>query len=101
MLTPALIGRPPLNDIQQDLLVPTIATNIELLSSTMITETLKEAILQQDFQYAGEAIAHQLQAKAEIHRGESRPDRPLCKSASLTLSNSLWALLKKIEPPSG
>lgn len=59
-------------------LVPTKATDIELLTSTMmtVTVTLKEAILQQDFQYTGEAIAHQLEAKAEIHRGESRRDRP-------------------------
>ena len=64
-LTPALTGRPPPNDTEQDLLAlparlggialvnPTQATDTEFLSSTKITEALKEAIIQQDFQYTG------------------------------------------------
>ena len=79
-LTPALTGKLPPNDVEWDLLAllarlggialapPTQATDIEFLSSTMITEALKEANLQQDFQYTGEVIADQLEAKAEVHR---------------------------------
>jgi len=36
----------------------------------MITEALKEAIRQQDFQYTGEVVAHQLKVKTvlEVHK---------------------------------
>ena len=44
------------------------ATDIEFLSSTKITEALKEGILQQNFQYTDEVVAHQLQAKSEVHK---------------------------------
>ena len=59
----ALTCRPPPNDTEHVLLVlpvrlggialanPTQATDTEFLFSTKITEALKEAILQQDFQY--------------------------------------------------
>ena len=74
-LIPALTGRPPPNELERDLLAlparlggialanPIQATDTEFLSSTRITEALKEAILQQDFQYTDEVIAHQLEAK--------------------------------------
>ena len=62
-LTFALTGRLPPNDAERDLLAlpaklggialgnPMHATDTEFLSSTKITEALKEAILQQDFEY--------------------------------------------------
>jgi len=74
-LIPALTYRPPPNNTECDLLAlparlgaialanPTQATDTEFLFSTKITETLKEAILQQDFQYTSKVVAHQLQAK--------------------------------------
>ena len=79
-LTPVLIGRPPPNDTERDLLalpgrlggialsIPTQATDSEFLSSTKITEALKGTILQQDFQYAEEVIALQLEAKSDVHK---------------------------------
>ena len=76
----ALTCRPPPNDTEHVLLVlpvrlggialanPTQATDTEFLFSTKITEALKEAILQQDFQYTSEVVAHQLQGKTDVHK---------------------------------
>ena len=47
---------------------PTQATDTILLSSIKITEALKEATLQQDFQYSGEVVAQQLEAKMEVQQ---------------------------------
>ena len=58
-------GRPQPNDTEQDLLAPTQVTDTEFLSSTKITEALKEAITQVG-QYIGEVVTHQLEAK-KIH----------------------------------
>ena len=79
-LIPALTGRPPSNDTERDLLalparlggialsIPTQATDSEFLSSTKITEALKGAILQQNFEYTEEVIAAQLEAKSDVHK---------------------------------
>ena len=79
-LIPALTDRQPPNDIQRNLLAlparlggialasPTQATDTEFLFSTKITEALKKAIVQQDFQYTGEIIAHQLKVKTDVHK---------------------------------
>ena len=79
--TPALTGRPPPNDLDRDLLTlparlggialdnPTQATDTEFLSPIKITEALKDAILQQDFQYSGEVVAQQLEANIEVQLG--------------------------------
>ena len=67
-LISALTGKPPPNDTERDLALPTRlggiafsipsqATYSEFFSSTKITEALKGAILQQDFQYTKEIIA--------------------------------------------
>ena len=78
--TTALTGKPPPNDTERDLLalparlggialsIPTQTTDSEFLSSTKITEALKGAILQQDFQYTEEVIALQLEAKSDVHK---------------------------------
>ena len=79
-LTPALKGRPPPNDLDCDLLAlparlggialvnPTQATDTDHLSSIKITEVLKDAILQQNFQYSGEVVVQQLEAKIEVQQ---------------------------------
>ena len=48
--------------------IPTQATDSEFLLSTKITEALKGAILQQNFQYTEEVIALQLEAKSDVHK---------------------------------
>ena len=79
-LTPALTGRPPPNDTEREILalparlggialsIPTQATDSEFLSSIKITEALKGAVLQQDFQYTEEVIALQLEAKSDVNK---------------------------------
>ena len=79
-LIPAFTCRPPPNDIERNLLAlparlggialvsPTQAIDTEFLFSIKITEALKEAIVQQDFQYTGGIIAHQLKAKTDVHK---------------------------------
>ena len=79
-LIPALTGRPPPNDTERDLLAlpaklggialvnPTQATDTEFLSSALISEALKDAILQQDLQYTSEVATHQLAAKTDVHK---------------------------------
>ena len=51
---------------------PTQATDTILLSSIKIIEAPKEAILQQDFQYSGEVVAQQLEAKMEVQQLKRR-----------------------------
>ena len=79
-LIPALTGRPPPNDLDRDLLAlparlggialvnPTQGTDTDFLSSVKITEALKDAIIQQDFQYSGEVVVQQLEAKIEVQQ---------------------------------
>ena len=72
------------------------------LSSTTITEALKEAIRQQDFQYTGEFVARQLKVKTvlEVHKLRQEQTRLVSEQlkASLpTLSSSPWTLFKKKE----
>ena len=96
-LIPALTGRPPSNDTERDLLVlparlggialsiPTQATYSEFLSSTKITEALKGAILQQNFEYT-EVIAAQLEAKSDVHkqkREQAKQESDLLKAPIL------------------
>ena len=66
---------------------PIQATDTEFLSSTKITEALKEAILQQDFQYTDEVIAHQLEA--EIHKMEREQARQASEQLRQSLPHSL------------
>ena len=75
-LIPSLTGRPPPNDTEWELLaLPARLGGIALVnqaqtadtefpSSCKITEALKEAIGQQDFQYSYEVVIHQLEAKS-------------------------------------
>ena len=68
------------NDAERDLLAlparlggialvnPTQATDTEFFSSTKVTEAMKEAIIQQDFQYTSEVVTQQLEAKTDVHK---------------------------------
>ena len=79
-LAPALTSRPPPNDTERKLLAlparlggialsnPIQATDTEFLASTKITEPLKNAILQQHFQYTDEVVADQLKAKKDVYK---------------------------------
>ena len=66
-LIPALTCRPPPNDTEHDFLALP-ATESEFLFSTKITEALKEAIFNKIFHYTSEVVAHQLQAKTDVHK---------------------------------
>ena len=100
-LTPALTGRPPPNDTERDLLAlparlggialvnPTQATDTEFLSSTKITEALKEAIIQQDFQYTVEIVTHQLEAKTDVHKLRREQARQASEHLKVHLPHSL------------
>ena len=102
-LAPALTGRPPPNDLDRDLLAlparlggialvnPTQATDTDHLSSIKITEVLKDAILQQDFQYSGEVVVQQLEAKIEVQQLR----REQTRQASEQLKESLPYSLKR------
>ena len=79
-LIPALTGRSPPNDTEQDLIAlparlngtalvnQSQATETKFLSLTNITEALKEAIILQDSQYTDEVVAHQLEAKTSVYK---------------------------------
>ena len=107
LLVPALTGRPPPNEMERELLAlparfggialanPTQATDIEFQSSIKITEALKEAILQQDFQYTGDVVAHQLEAKLEV----SQLRREQAHERSEQLKESLPQSLKRVHGP--
>ena len=45
---------------------PSQAIDTKFLSSTKITEALKEAIVQQDFQYTDEVVAHELERQKQM-----------------------------------
>ena len=101
-LTPALTGRPPPNDLDRDLALParlggialvnpTQGTDTDFLSSVKITEALKDAIIQQDFQYSGEVVAQQLEAKIEVQQLR----REQARQASDHLKESLPYPLKR------
>ena len=100
-LIPALTGRPPPNDTERDLLAlparlggialvnPTHASESDFLSSTKITEALKEAIIQQDFQYTYEVVAHQLTAKTEVQKLRREQARQTSEHLKAQLPHSL------------
>ena len=102
-LIPVLTGRPPPNDLERDILSlpakfggitlinPARITDTEFLSSTKITEALKNAILQQEFRYTGEVIAEQLEAKSEIKKMRREQEH----QASEELRESLPTPLKR------
>ena len=76
-LYPSLTKRPPPNATERDLLAlparlggialtdPTKSANLEFSASTKITEPLKNAILQQNFEYSPEIVSEQLKLKRE------------------------------------
>ena len=98
-LIPALTGRPPPNDTERDLLAlparlggialvnRTQATDTKFLSSALISEALKDAILQQDLRYTSEVATHQLAAKtcAQAEAGASHADIRATENTSLPL----------------
>lgn len=79
-LIPALTGQPPPNDAVRRLLAlparlggialsnPITDADVEFLSSTKISDPLKNAILQQYFEYPAEVITEQIDARAEVCR---------------------------------
>jgi hypothetical protein len=96
-LTPTLTGRPPPNETERDLLTnPTHATDTEY-SSIKITDALKEAILQQDFQYTGEVVAHQLEAKMEAHKLRREQARQTSEELRVSLHHSLKQFMDLIQ----
>ena len=64
-------------------------SDTEFLTSTKITEALKEAIIQQDFQYTGEIVTHQLEAKTDVHKLRREQARQASEHLKVHLSHSL------------
>ena len=105
-LTRALTGRPPPNNLDRDLaspsrlggitlVIPTQATDTDLLSSIKITEALIDAI-QQDFQYSGKVVAQQLEAKIEVQQLRREQARQASEQLKESLPHSLkWISHKK------
>ena len=89
------------NDAERDLLAlparlggialvnPTQATYTEFLSSTKITEALKEAIIQQDFQYTSEVVAQRFEAKTDVHKLRREQARQASDYFKVRLPHSL------------
>ena len=79
-LIPVLTGQPPPNDAVRRLLAlparlggialsnPTTDADVDFLSSTKISDPLKNAILQQNLEYPVEVITEQVGARSEVHR---------------------------------
>ena len=47
---------------------PTFTAEVEFSASTKISDPFKDAILQQCFEYLGDVIHEQVEAKGEVHR---------------------------------
>ena len=100
-IIPALTGRYQPNDAERDLITlparlgcialanPSQVTNPEFLSSTKITEALKEAIIKQDFQYTNEIVAHQLEAKTNVYKLRREQAMQTSEQLKVNLSHSL------------
>ena len=100
---PALTGQPPPSDEVHDLLAllarlggialtnPTSAADVEFLASTRVSDPLKKAILQQNFEYPDDVINEQVEAKNEVHRMK----REQSKQAAEILKQSLSPSLKR------
>ena len=76
----SLTGQPPPNDEVRDLLAlparlggialtnPTSAADVEFSASTKVSDPLKKAILQQNFEYPDVVVSEQVEAKGEVRR---------------------------------
>ena len=100
-LIPALTGQPPPSDEVCDLLAlparlggialtnPTFATDVEFLASTRVSDPLKKAILQQNFEYPDDVINEQVEAKSEVHRMKREQSTQAAEILKQSLSTSL------------
>ena len=100
-LIPALTGQPPPNDEMHDLLAlrtrlggialtnPTSVADVEFSASTKVSDPLKNAILQQSFEYSGDVVYEQVEAKGEVRRSKCERSMQAADSLKQTLSVSL------------
>ena len=100
-LIPALTGQPPPGDEMRDLLAlsarlggialtnPTSIAEVELSASTKLSDPLKDAILQQCFEYLGDVIHEQVEAKGEVRRMKRERSMQAADSLKQSLSVSL------------
>lgn len=100
-LIPALTGQPPPNDEMRDLLAlparlggialtnPTSAADVEFLSSTKVSDPLKQAILQQSFEYPDYVINEQVEAKGEVRSMKREQSAQAAEILKQSLSTSL------------
>ena len=98
---PALTGQPPPSDEVRDLLAlparlggialtsPTSAADVEFLASTRVSDHLKKAILQQNFEYPDDVINEQIEAKSEVHRMKREQSTQAAEILKQSLSTSL------------
>ena len=102
-LIPALTGQPPPSDDMRDLLAlparlggmaltdPTSAADVEFSASSRISKPLKDAIIQQSFEYPGDVVYEQVEAKHEVQRLK----REQSAQAAASLKQSLPVSLKR------
>lgn len=102
-LIPALTGQPPPNDELRDLLAlpaglggmaltnPTSAADIEFYASSKVSDPLKNAILRQSFEYPGDVVYHQVEAKRDVRRLKHEQSM----QAVVTLQQSLPVSLQR------
>ena len=100
-LIPTLTGQPPPGDEMRDLLAlparlggialtnSTSIAEVEFSASTKVSDPLKDAILQQRFEYQGDVVHEQVEAKGEVRRMKRERSMQAADSLKQSLSVSL------------
>ena len=100
-LIPALTGQPPPSDEMCDLLAlparlggialtnPTSTAEVEFPASTKVSDPLKDAILQQCFEYPGNITHEQVEAKGKVRRMKHERSIQAADSVKQSLPPSL------------
>ena len=68
---------------------PTSVAEVEFSACTKVSDPLKDAILQQCFEYPGDVIHEQVEAKGEVHRMKCEQSMQAADSLKQCLSVSL------------
>ena len=68
---------------------PTSVADEEFSASTKVSDPLKNAILQQSFEYSGGVVYEQVEAKGEIHRSKCERSTQAAETLKQSLSASL------------
>ena len=100
-LIPALTGQPPPSDEMRDLLAlparlgglalinPISIADVEFSASCRVSNPLKNAILKQSFEYSGDTVYEQVEAKDEVRRMKRKQSMQAAVSLRQSLSVSL------------